>query len=359
VGEPALEAGAGLHADLTVVRGSFVLDLVLAVAAGEVLAVVGPNGAGKSTALRALAGLLPLHRGTARLGDVLLEDTAAGVRLPTERRPVGLVFQDYLLFPHLSARDNVAFGLRARKLGRAAAHTRADRMLTRLGVGEVAALRPGQLSGGQAQRVALARALVTEPRLLLLDEPLAALDAGIRPQVRADLRRRLAAFGGATVLVTHDALDAFVLADRLVVVEGGAVMQVGTPVEVARRPRTEYVAQLVGLNLYRGSAEGTTVRLAGGATVSSAHPGSGPVLVAFAPAAVTLHADRPASSARNVWPVTVSAVERHGDTVRVRLTGSLDVAADVTPVAVAELGLGPGAAVWASVKATETSVYPA
>ncbi|MBA2769445.1 MAG: ABC transporter ATP-binding protein [Sporichthyaceae bacterium] len=328
------------------------------VAAGEVVAILGPNGAGKSTALRALAGLLPLHRGHVRLDGAVLDDAAAGVRLPPERRPVGLVFQDYLLFPHLSARENVAFGLRARGVGRAAAGARADVALAGVGLADVGDRKPRQLSGGEAQRVALARVLVTEPRLVLLDEPLAALDAGSRLQVRADLRRQLAGFGGATVLVTHDALDAFVLADRLVVLEEGAVVQAGTPTEVARRPRTDYVARLVGLNLYRGVAHGTSVTLDTGAVVASAHHATGRVLVAFPPAAVTVHREQPHGSARNAWPVTVVRQEQHADTVRVWLTGPLDVAADLTPLSVGELRLEPGAEVWAAVKAMETMVYP-
>ena len=360
VAEP-VRAGSrpGLQAQLTVVRDDFVLRLLLAVDPGEVVALVGPNGAGKSTALRALAGLLPVTEGRVVVGDVVLEEPATGRRVAAERRPVGLVFQDYLLFPHLTARENVAFGLRARGVRRGAALEQAARALARLGVAEVADRRPAALSGGQAQRVALARALVTAPSLLLLDEPLAALDAGTRVDVRADLRQRLTGFEGATVLVTHDVLDAFVLADRVVVLEGGTVVQEGTPVEVARRPRTAYVAQLVGLNLYRGRAAGTTVELEGGAALESAHPMAGAVLAAFAPSAVTVHDGRPTGSARNSWPLTVTSVEQQGDTVRVRLDGALALAADLTPVAVAELRLAPGSAVWAAVKATETTVYPA
>ena len=349
----------GLDADLSVTRPGFRLRLPLAVAPGEVVALVGPNGAGKSTGLRALAGLLALDDGHVRLDGVLLEDPRTGRRLAPEDRPVGLVFQEYLLFPHLSALDNVAFGLRARGTRRAAARATAAAQLDRLGLAGVLGSRPHRLSGGQAQRVALARVLVTEPRLVLLDEPLAALDAGTRVQVRADLRRHLAGFAGATVVVTHDVLDAFVLADRLVVLEGGAVVQAGTPVDVARRPRTAYVAALVGLNLHRGTAQGTAVTLDGGAVVTSAHATSGQVLVAFAPAAVTVHRTRPEGSARNAWPVTVTGVEQHADTVRVRMSGPLDLAADLTPISVAELHLEPGAQVWAAVKATETEVYPA
>jgi molybdate transport system ATP-binding protein len=352
-------SGSTLSADLRVRRGSFDLDLALTVQPGEVVALLGPNGAGKSTALRLLAGLLPLDDGTVRLGRTVVEDTVARVRLEPEQRQVGVVFQDYLLFPHLTARENVAFGLRARGLARREARERADEWLARVGLAEHAGRKPRQLSGGQAQRVALARALAAEPRLLLLDEPLAALDAGTRMEVRADLRRHLGSFDGATVVVTHDALDAMVLADRLVVVEGGRVVQSGAPREVAAHPRTDYVARLVGLNLLRGLAVQGRVDLAGGSTITSAGHADGDVFVAFAPNAVALHRSRPDSSARNCWPARVASVESHGDTVRVALDGEFPVVAEVTPWAVAELGLRPGGEVWATLKATETDVYPA
>jgi molybdate transport system ATP-binding protein len=348
-----------LDAELLVRRDGFTLDLALSVAGGEVVALLGPNGAGKTTALRALAGLVPLDRGWTRIGGEVAEDAEARVRTAPERRQVGVVFQDYLLFPHLSARENVAFGLRARGVDRTSARARADAALARVGLAEHADKRPRALSGGQAQRVALARALVTEPQLMLLDEPLSALDAGTRIEVRADLRRRLTEFAGATVVVTHDAVDAFVLADRLVVVEDGRVVQTGTPADVARRPVTAYVARLVGLNLYRGVGADGVVTLDGGGSLVGAHHENGPSFVSFRPSSVTLHRRRPDSSARNTWPVTVEALEQQGDTVRVALAGRPDVAADVTPLAVAELGLEPGAQVWAALKATETEVYPA
>jgi molybdate transport system ATP-binding protein len=348
-----------LSADLRVRRGDFDLDLALTVQPGEVVALLGPNGAGKSTALRVLAGLLPLDDGTVRLGRTVVEDTVGRVRLEPDERQVGVVFQDYLLFPHLTARENVAFGLRARGIARREARERADDWLARVGLVEHAGQKPRQLSGGQAQRVALARALAAEPRLLLLDEPLAALDAATRLEVRADLRRHLASFDGATVVVTHDALDAMVLADRLVVVENGRVVQSGVPREVAAHPRTDYVARLVGLNLLRGFAAGGRVDLAGGSTVTSAGHADGDVFVSFAPNAVALHRSRPDSSARNCWPARVASVESHGDTVRVALDGEIPVVAEVTPWAVAELGLRPGGEVWATVKATEIVVYPA
>ncbi|GGK01619.1 hypothetical protein GCM10010123_34360 [Pilimelia anulata] len=209
-------AGGALAAAVTLRRGDLVLDLDLAAAAGEVVALVGPNGAGKTTALRALAGLHRPDRGTIRLGGRTLDDPAAGVHVPPHRRRVGLVFQDYLLFRHLSVRENVAFGPRCAGAGRAAARRAADAWLDRLHLAAHARHRPDRLSGGQAQRVALARALAAAPDLLLLDEPLSALDAQLRPAIRAELRPHLRAHSGPTILVTHDAADADALADRVV-----------------------------------------------------------------------------------------------------------------------------------------------
>lgn len=350
--------GSFFDADLRLSRSDFTLDARLDAERGEILALLGPNGAGKSSALRALAGLLPLEAGHVRVGGY--DETTTAV----EGRSIGMVFQDYLLFPHMSALDNVAFGLRCQGASKAEARRRAGALLEHMGLAEHAGARPGNLSGGQAQRVALARALAVQPHLLLLDEPMAALDASTRVQVRARLRHWLEGFEGATVLVTHDPLDAMVLADRIAVIEHGGVVQQGTPAEVARRPRTPYVARLVGLNLFRGDAEGTTVALeaeGGGraVTVRLPAPASGPVLVAFPPRAVALYAEPPHGSPRNVWRVWVDGVERFGDQVRVHLAGPPDLAADVSPAAVAELDLVRGKTVWAGVKAAEVECYGA
>ncbi|WP_299531818.1 ABC transporter ATP-binding protein [uncultured Streptomyces sp.] len=344
----------GLDARLVVERGTFRLDVALTVAPGEVVALLGPNGAGKTTALRALAGLAPMTAGHLRLDGRALDAT------PPEARSVGVVFQDYLLFPHLSALDNVAFGPRCHGATKAAARAEAAEWLDRLGLTAYAGAKPRRLSGGQAQRVALARALATHPRLLLLDEPLAALDARTRLEVRSQLRRHLAEFEAVAVLVTHDPLDAMVLADRLVVVEDGRVVQVGVPTDIARHPRTDYIARLVGLNLYRGTADGHLARLDAGPAVTTTEELSGPVFVAFPPGAVTLHRDRPTgTSARNLWRCEIAGVETHGDQIRADLIGELPLTADLTTVAAAELDLRPGAAVWATVKAAQTHAYPA
>ena len=343
-----------LDAHLVVERGSFRLDLTLAAVPGDVVALLGPNGAGKTTALRALAGLIRLTDGHLRLDETELH------RTPPEHRPVSVVFQDYLLFPHLSTVDNIAFGLRCHGVPKARARAEAAEWVQRMDLADHAAAKPRQLSGGQAQRVALARALATRPRLLLLDEPLAALDARTRLEVRAQLRRHLAEFEAVAILVTHDPLDAMVLADRLVVIEHGRAVQEGTPADIARHPRTDYIAHLVGLNLYRGRADGHAVCLDSGTALVTADEVTGPAFAAFGPSAVTLHRDRPTgSSARNVWRAEVTGLESHGDQIRVDLSGEFGLTADVTTVAAAELDLHPGAIVWATVKATQIRAYPA
>jgi molybdate transport system ATP-binding protein len=344
-----------LAATITVRRGGLTVDVDLAVADGEVLAVLGPNGAGKSTVLRVLAGLLAPDAGRVVVDGDSWDDGA--VHLPTHRRRVGMVFQDYLLFPHLSALENVAFGLRTRGTGRADARRQAAGWLQRVGLADLGDRRPGQLSGGQAQRAALARALAPDPALLLLDEPLSALDARTRLTVRAELRRHLAAFPGSTVLVSHDPVDAMALADRVVVLEDGRVVQEGTPADVAKRPRTDYVARLVGLSLLPGTGQGTTVRLDGGGTVAVAEEAGGPVFVAVRPESVALYLSRPEGSPRNVWPARLVGATPHGATVRCELDGEVPLVADVTAPAFAELGLAPGAEVWAAVKASEVAVY--
>ena len=352
---------SALDARVLARRGRFELDAELRAVPGEVLAVLGPNGAGKSTLLRALAGLAPLAGGHVRLGDRVLDDVAAGVHTPPERRRIGIVFQDYLLFPHLSALDNVAYGLRAQGLRRAAARRVAAPWLDRVGLADRAGLRPRQLSGGQAQRVALARALVLAPELLLLDEPLAALDAGTRLSLRTDLRRHLTSYGGPAVVVTHDPVEAMVLADRLVVLERGQVVQQGEPADVARHPRTDYVASLVGVNLYRGTARDGRVEVAGGGSLVTAdRTATGPVYVALRPSAVALHRQSPTpGSPRNTWAGVVSGLESVGDRVRVSVAGTPPVFADITPPAAAELELAAAAEVWVTVKAAELTVYPA
>lgn len=346
-----------LDAHIGRVLGALDLDVDLTVDVGETVAILGPNGAGKTTLFRCLAGLLPLDTGHLRLDGLSLDVPAAGVFVPPERRPIGVVFQDYLLFPNLNALENVAFGLRARHVQRREARHRANQWLERVGLADHAHHRPGSLSGGQAQRVALARALATEPRLLLLDEPLAALDAGARGDVRRDLRRHLASFDGVRLLVTHDPVDAYALADRVVILEAGHVVQSGPLAEVTAHPRSRYVADLVGANLFHGTGHDTVVTTSTGARIVTADPVDGPTFAVIQPQAVALYTQPPSGSPRNVWAMTVADIDHQTDRVRIRLTGELALVAEVTSLALTALAIHPGDHVWASVKATEVTAY--
>lgn len=348
-----------LDAAVRLTLGGLALDMELTINEDEVVALLGPNGAGKTTLLRAIAGLVPFSSGHIRLDGQVLEDTATGKYVPTERRPIGFVFQDYLLFPHLSVLDNVAFGLRSRGTRTREASAKAAEWLDRVGLSSYAKAKPDALSGGQRQRVALARALAPDPRLLLLDEPLAALDVTTRAEVRRDLKRHLASFKGIRLVVTHDPLEAVALADRLVVIESGRLVQTGTPAEVTERPRSQYVADLVGVNLLRGEADHGSIRMPSGMVVAAAGAESGDVFVVIHPRAVAIHRSRPEGSPRNVWQGRASNIELMGNRVRVRIDGEIPLVAEVTPAALKELDLVEGGEVWLSFKATDVGVYPA
>jgi len=348
-----------LDVDVRTVLGTLDLQMKFGLEEGEVVARLGPNGAGKTTLLRAVAGLAPIVAGRVALDGEVLEETASGRYVPTEERPIGFVFQDYLLFPHMSVLENVAFGLRARGTGRAEAGRRAMEWVDRVGLRDRASSRPAELSGGERQRVALARALAPDPRVLLLDEPLAALDATTRVSVRRDLKAHLASFRGVRLVVTHDPLEAAMLADRLIVMEGGKHVQTGAPAEVTEHPRSRYVADLVGVNLLRGEASPGAVRVASGHVVAAAGAESGDVFAVIHPRAVSVHRSRPEGSPRNVWRGRAHGVELYGDRARVRIDGEVPIVAEVTPAALAELRLAEGGDVWLSFKATDVSVYPA
>lgn len=341
-------------------RGSLSLELELEVQPGELLAVLGPNGAGKSSLLRAFAGLSPLDDGRITIDGTAVDDVAAGVFVGPEARPVGVVFQDYLLFPQMTVAENVAFGLRARGTARPVALAAARRWLEQLGIADYARARPSQLSGGQAQRVALARAVASDPRVLLLDEPLAALDVASRAAVRRDLRHHLASFEGVRVLVTHDPVDAYTLADRVAVIEAGRLTQVGTLAEVTAHPRSRYVADLLGVNLVEGSVHDGVLTTGLGAHVVIADAVDGPSLAVIRPHSISLvRAAAVDSSVRNQWEGTVTEISPLGSRVRVGLAGQLPLTAEVTAAAVDALSLHPGDDVIAAVKATDIEVYPA
>jgi len=349
----------GLTVGAEVTRGGFTLTVSMAAAPGEVVGILGPNGAGKSTLLSAVAGLTPVSAGRITLAGRTMDDADSGEFVETADRPVGFVFQNYRLFPHMTVAENVAFSPRARGMKRQAAESAAAHWLARLGLNDLADRKPGQLSGGQAQRVALARALAGQPQLLLLDEPLSALDAGTRMDVQAELKRHLADFAGPSLLVTHDPLEALVLADRVLVLEEGRIVQTGTPAQVARQPATDYVAKLVGLNLYAGHAAGAKVALDNGGSLTIPDRGQqGNVLVAARPSAIVVSTQQPvAGSARNAWPGRVVGMTLLSDRIRLDLDGEPPALVDVTPAAVADLSLVTGAHVWLTVKATDLEVY--
>jgi molybdate transport system ATP-binding protein len=304
------------------------VDADVAAEAGEVLVVIGPNGAGKSSLLRVIAGLEP---GRVVVGGREWTD------LDVPQRRVGYVFQDQSLFPHLSAVDNVAFGPRARGRDRADADRAARDWLERFAIADLADRRPRELSGGQAQRVAIARALATEPDVLLLDEPFSGLDVSVQMALRIELGQHLRDFPGVALLVTHDAIDALTLADRVLVLDDGEVAQVGPPAEVAAEPRTPHVARLVGLNLVTDGEE----------------------MIAFTPDAVVVSLHEPEGSTRLRWRGPIASLAPHGDAVRLLVHASPDLLADLTPAAAVELGLVPGREVWLSAKATAVSRYAA
>ena len=330
-------------------RGEFVLDASVDAEPGEVVAIVGPNGSGKSTLLRALAGLTP------SAGSMLLDDRNIQGLAPHDR-PVGWVPQDGALFPHLSALDNVAFGIGGRRGRRDAAQ-----WLTLLGLGDYTGRRPAQLSGGQAQRVALARALARRPALLLLDEPMASLDVATRTDARRVLRQHLTSYDGVTLLVTHDPVDAATLAHRVIALDEGRVVQDATPTQIARAPRTAWLAAWMGLNAFPGRLAGRAVQLAAGGSLIAAElptTAADDVLAVVPAHAVTLSRTQPHGSARNTWPVVVRELVATGSRVRIRCDGSPSVVAEVTAESVADLGLAEGVDAWASAKATEVTVVP-
>jgi molybdate transport system ATP-binding protein len=316
----------------------------LAVEPGETLALVGPSGAGKTSVLRVVAGLLSPKTGHVALGGTVWLDTEAGIDLPPERRSVGLVFQEYALFPHMSVQANVAF----------AGRERVGELLERFGIAGLARARPADLSGGERQRVALARALARDPAVLLLDEPLSALDAHTRAHVRAELRELLADLGLPTLVVTHDFEDAAALADRVGVLVDGRLLQEGTASELVAAPESAFVAGFTGANLLRGQAAAgrdglTEVALDAGFTAYSTDPGAGRVALAVYPWEIAISRAVPDDSAVNHVRAPIASIVVLGNRVRVRVG---PITAEVTAQSVERLELREGDVVVASFKAT-------
>jgi molybdate transport system ATP-binding protein len=349
----------GLVADFEVTRSEgFHLEVEISVPAGRTVALLGPNGAGKSTMVASLAGLLPIDTGTIELDGRVLDAPSSEVFIPAAERKVGVVFQDYLLFDTMTVLDNVAFGMRSRGMSRDEANTSARAWIGRLGLGDLEGRRPRSLSGGQAQRVALARALAIEPDLLILDEPLSALDVASRSQLRRELMGYLDAFPGPRILITHDPVEAFLVADEIHVVEGGRITQVGEPDDIRLRPRTRYIADLAGSNLYPGTAAGGIVTVGDHRLEVADSSVEGSVLVTIHPNAVSVFKERPEGSPRNVWITRVQLVEDLGERVRLLTSDPLHLTVEISEHASEELGLRPGSEVWLSLKATEVGVQP-
>ncbi len=355
---PTNPAAEGLVARIEIDQGGLTVDLTLDIAPGTTTALIGPNGAGKTTTVNALAGLRPIDSGRIELAGRVLDDgSAAGFIAPEDRR-IGVVFQSYRLFDHLSVIDNIAFGLAPTRRSRRRARAEVAELVEAFDLGSLTNRKPSQLSGGQAQRVALARALAIEPDLLLLDEPLAALDVATRSQLRRFLAQHLARFAGPRLLITHDPTDANLLADEICIIEQGRVTQRGRPDELRRRPATPYVAELVGTNLLVGFNQGGTLDIDGADHQLQTADTSitGPVLITIAPNAIALHPEQPHGSPRNTWLTEVESIEPLGDTTRILLGGPLSLVADITPASTAKLGLAPGSSIWATIKATEIQV---
>jgi molybdenum ABC transporter ATP-binding protein len=339
--------------------GAIALDVALEAPAGGCLALAGPSGAGKTSVLRIVAGLLRPDSGRVSCGEATWLDTARGVDLAPEQRRCGYLFQDYALFPHLSAARNVAYPLRA--MARSDRHRRALDLLERFGVAHLADTRPRTMSGGERQRVALARALARRPEALLLDEPLSALDARTRASASRELGAVLRETGVPTLLVTHDFTEAALLGDRVGVIDGGSVVQHGTAAELAASPASAFVADFTGAVVLTGTARAgadglTHVALDGGGAVASTEPGYGPVAVSLYPWEIIIEprGTTNAGSAQNHLDVEVISITAVGNRVRVGLAAPQPLTAEISDASARRLDLAAGTRVVATWKAAST-----
>jgi len=342
----------------------FPLEIGFEVKPAETLVIIGPSGCGKTTTLNLISGLVEPDEGNIALGDQVLFDGSGGVSVPTEKRSIGYVFQDFALFPHMTVKENVAYGLRARRRPKAEIPNKVDNVLGLLGITHLRERRPGALSGGERQRVALARAIACDAEILLLDEPLGSLDAQTRNQVRGELQRMLRVIGQITIMVTHDYIDALTFGDKVCVMDKGRVLQMGPREELLHHPKSRFVADLTGVNFFEGtissgSEEGLAEVWVGDSCLHAVCEGKdvGGVLVAFFPSEVTISPERPLGSARNVFRSQVKEIIHMGDKVRVSLNGALPMCAEISAEALKELRLGEGDTVYASLKATAIRTY--
>jgi len=340
----------------------FDLDLSFTVQPKETLVIIGPSGAGKTTILAQISGLLSPDEGHIAVGDRVLYDSSQHINVPPERRHLGYVLQDYALFPHLTVRQNVGYGMSARRLPADTIQRGADEVMAMLGISAMADLKPSRISGGERQRVALARAIAVGGEVLLLDEPLAALDAQTRQSARGDLRRIIHSVGAAAVFVTHDYVDALAFGDTICVMDRGHVVQMGTQQDLLLRPKARFVAEFMGVNFLEGIAEaadhtGTSLVRVADIALRTVAQEPGEVFLAFSPADVTLSPEPPSSSALNVLEGRVTAILQLGGRMRVDLDAGIPLVAELTPESVARLNLGIGSKTYASFKATAIETY--
>ncbi len=340
-----------LDARVVLQRGDLKLDVEVLVQKGETVAVMGPNGAGKTTLLYALLGWLPLQSGWILLDDETFEAPGQDQVTPTRERNLGMVFQDGLLFPHLTALENIKFG--------ADSHAYVDDVVETLNVKALLDMYPSELSAGQTQRVALARSLAAQPKMVLLDEPLALLDIRARVDARNLIRTALQESLAGALIVTHDPADAFALAQRVLVLEDGQVTHFDTPDQIRSQPKSRWVADLMGWNVFYGVAHSSSILLANGTEIATAESGlAGDTMVMISPSAVSLFLEAPGGSPRNSWQCRVQGVQNIDGLARVSLDGPLSIYADITSNAADELGLTIGRECWVTVKATEVRTQP-
>jgi molybdenum ABC transporter ATP-binding protein len=342
----------------------FPLEICFDVHPAETLVIIGPSGCGKTTTLNVVAGLVEPDEGRVALPDQVLSDSAAGLSVPTEKRSIGYVFQDFALFPHMSVAENVAYGLRARRRPKNEIQQKVGGALDLLGIAHLRQQRPGQLSGGERQRVAVARAIACDAEILLLDEPLGSLDAQTRNRLRGELQRMLRLIGRIAIMVTHDYIDALTFGDQICVMDKGRMLQIGSREELLRHPKSRFVADLTGVNFFEGqvsdSPDDGLARIWVGDSCLYASCGAqemGGTLVTFFPSEVSISRDKPSGSPRNVFRSEVKEIVHMGDKVRVSLNGALQMCAEISANALDELALHEGDSVYASLKATAIKTY--
>ena len=335
-----------LDARVILNRDSLTLDVELQLQHGEVIAVLGPNGAGKTSLLHALLGWLELESGWIMVDGEVIDSPDTDSYVPPQHRPFGMVFQDGLLFPHMSVEKNILFG--------AGKDFNLKPLAESLQANELLAKFPSELSAGERQRAAIARSLAARPKVLFLDEPFSALDIQGKRRGRSLLKEALAIEVSGCLMVTHDLVDAFTLADRVMIIEGGKLTQFDVPDRIRSRPGSEWIADLVGWNYYEGIGEGSVVTLPHGTTIFTAQDDlDGPTSISINPASVSIFKSQPSGSPRNTWLSSIQNIEILGGRARVSLVGEIDICADITTVAANELRQSISSEVWVSVKATE------